>query len=375
MKVVMVSSDALQEFNSSYWRGVIPANALNKLGHEVTIVSVETWMKDRQRELFASADLIVIQRVLIEESIERASFWKQRGKAVVVDIDDGYSLLQDGKTSGNQASKFWHDGEVEVGMAGGFKFSKKLEVHPLQQFRQALPLITGMTMPSKILMEDWKAYAPCWYVPNYLDAERYLPWKRKYEGKPEVLTIGWGGSMSHKLSFERSGIAEALRRVFRDRRNVRFLLAGDHRILDILKLPPDRVEYQNYVTYAEWPRVLARMDIGVAPLQGRYDWSRSAIKSTEFSLMGIPFVATGCPTYQEHMEADIGVYVPDSEPYDRGTIAKRASVWYSKLCDVIDNWQTHKDKLDSQFDKSLEWSIERRVGDVAGTYESIIAHG
>lgn len=373
MRLLHIFADGMSEFNSSMHRGAIFVDALNRAGHLSTLMGVDEWMKDGRRDVISQSDIIVVERLLVEEARDRAAYWHSRGKAVVIDIDDSYSLLQDEKTSGNQAAKFWQRGEVDIHY-GSVTYSKKLSVSPLEQFRQGLQNVTGLTSPSRILNEDWAMYSKTWLVPNYIDAELYLPFRKKYASIPKELLIGWGGSMSHKISFERSGVAEALRKIIAKYPHVKFLLAGDNRIINILKLPPDRIIYQPYVAYFDFPNVLARFDIGIAPLQGRYDHSRSSIKSQSLSLMGIPFVATGCPTYEEHQRADMGLYVEDSPEYDDKTVSLRAVQWEAQLSDIIENYDIHKKKIDSQFDLALDWSIDRRIGDVISTYEDIIAH-
>lgn len=371
MKIAHIFADNLAEANSSIWRGKIIQEALRRAGHNATLVHVDVWMKDIRRSELHDADLIVVERVMVEESVDRAKYWQARGKAVVVDIDDAYHLLQPYAESGNQAAKFWREGEVDISYSTGIKFTKKLEVAPLEQFRRAMGYCAGLTMPSRVLAEDWRLYAPCWYVPNYIDQERYLPFVREKPNRPDEIVIGWGGSMSHKISFEKSGVALALPRVLRQRPQAKVLICGDERIVNIIKCPPSQVYFQHYVTWREWPRCVARMDIGLAPLHGRYDHSRSAIKSIEYSTIGIPFIATGCPTYQDFMDAGCGWYVNDG-PDTQIEIERRADEWESKLLDMIDHYADYKAQMDAKFEYAQEWWVDNRAADVAKTYGAII---
>jgi hypothetical protein len=373
MQICHFVSDSLQEMNSSWWRGGIPASAINRLTkHRMMLLSIGAWMKSSAQDIVNRSDLVIVERILVEEAVERSKFWSDRSKAVVIDIDDSYSLLQPQEISGNAASKFWTRGMVEVQYAGGFKHEKKLDVSPLEQFRRGLVNCRGITMPSRILAEDWQAYSRTWVVPNYIDAGRYLPHRKTDLTTPKEIVIGWGGSMSHKLSFERSGVAEALRRVIRKYKHVKFMLCGDQRIADIVKFPPDKLIYRPYVMYNEWPLLLKQFDIGIAPLQGRYDSSRSAIKSEEFSVMGIPFVGTGCPTYEAHQKAGIGLYIQDSEDFSPEAIEDRSRQWEWELSKIIENYPWHKKLAVDQLDLALEWSMDRRVGNVIDTYQEIV---
>lgn len=373
MKIAHIFADSIGEANSSLWRGRIIVDALRRVGHTISFTHIDTWMKDSRRSDLADADIIIIERVLVEESIQRAQFWRERGKAVVVDIDDAYHLLQSFEESGNQASKFWRDGIVDITYADGSKVEKRLGIKPLEQFRQGLKFCAGLTMPSRVLAEDWKTYAKCWFVPNYIDQERYLPFTRPLPHRTDEIIIGWGGSMSHKISFEKSGVATALRNVLRQRPQAKLMVCGDQRIIDIVKCPPQQAIHQPYVTWNEWPRVLSRFDIGLAPLHGKYDWSRSAIKGVEYSTMGIPFIATGCPTYIDFQDAGVGEYIQDGED-NSGAIGDRAVLWETKLLDMIDHYPAYLAKARSQHDRehAQEWWVDRRVNDIAATYQEIV---
>ena len=372
MKIAHIFSDSAPEYNSTRYRGQIPGDALIRAGHTVSYLHIDTWMKDSRRSDLSDADIIVIERVLVEESIQRAQYWRERGKAVVVDIDDAYQLLQPFEESGNQASKFWRDGIVDITYADGSKVEKRLGIKPLDQFRQGLRHCAGLTMPSKILADDWKAYAKCWYVPNYLNQRDYLPfYQNKLPHHSDEIIIGWGGSMSHKISFEKSGVATALRNVLRQRSQTKLMICGDQRIIDIVKCPPQQAIHQPYVTWNEWPRVFSRFDIALAPLHGRYDHSRSSLKLAESSTMGIPIVATGCPTYSEWQAADVGWFIPDGE---ENALRDRESLWETRLLDMIDHYPAYLEKARSQHDRDYaqEWWVDRRVDDIAATYEEII---
>lgn len=370
MNIVHIFSDGNSEYNSSRHRGQTILDALHRAGHKVSYIHVDAWMKDSRKSELADAEIIVIERVLVEESVERTKFWQQRGKSVVVDIDDAYHLLQPFEESGNQAAKFWQQGIVDITYPGGVKVQKQLETTPLAQFRNGLKYCAGITMPSRILAEDWSIYAKCWFVPNYLNEREYLPFAQKQlPHRDDEIVIGWGGSMSHKISFEKSGCAEALRSVLSKRPQAKVMICGDQRILDIIKCPPQQVLYRHYVTWNEWPRVLASFDIGIAPLHGRYDHSRSSLKLSETATMGIPVLATGCPTYSEWQENGTGWYVEDGPESEVGL---RAEQWESRLLDMIDNYDQYKRATDEKLTYAMEWWIDRRVNDIVNTYQEII---
>jgi glycosyltransferase involved in cell wall biosynthesis len=367
LNIVHVFSDGHSEYNSSQHRGRTLHNAFLRAGINSSLVHIEAWMKDKMRPEVALSDIVIIERVLVEESVSMAKYWGGMGKPIVIDIDDSYHRLQSFEESGNQAARFWKEGLVDVSL-GGMKFEKRLETTPLEQFRQGLKYCAGLTMPSRFLAEEWAPYAPTYFVPNYFDPSVYLPHKQSRLPSKEIV-IGWGGSMSHKISFEKSGVAEGLRILFRKNPHVKFLLAGDNRILDILRLPRERVIYQPYVTWDEWPRVLSRMNIVAAPLHGPYDASRSAIKAWESASMGIPFVATGSRTYEDWQENNVGWFVNDGPENE---IGKRAELWAERLIDMCDNYPRYKQEIDAALPYAQTWWVDNRVNDVIATYQTII---
>ena len=371
MNIVSIGADSWVEFNSDCWQRVIPSRALARAGHNVSMPLVDRWFRhdDEIRSELARADIVIVQRVLVEESLDRCRFWKEHKKPIICSFDDHYGLLR--PEDGNQASKFWYDGVVDVHHAMGVSYPKKLAIHPMKQVEMAAEHLSGFSMPSRVLADYWKWLLPCYYIPNYIDSPRYLAAKQSkvWKGTGDELIIGWGGSLSHLNSFRKSGILDGLSRVFKQRKNVKFMLAGDKRILPLLKLPKDRVIFQPYVMWSDWPKVVAKMDITVAPLWGEYDWGRSAIKSTESCLMGLPFVATGCPTYQDWIDKGIGLYVNDGQLEE---IEKRAAEWTEKLLDVIDHYTEYRDEMASHIDYAMSWDIDANVEYIEGVYKEVI---
>ena len=371
MNIVHVFSDSMSEFNSSGWRGVWPARALARAGHNVYMPLVDQWFRhtDEIRAWCARADIIIVQRVLVEESRDRVEYWHEKKKPIILDFDDSYEKLR--PEDGNQASKFWYDGEVDVRHQMGVTYTKKLDIHPLEQVKMAAKFISGFSMPSKILAEDWQWLAPCYYIPNFIDSPRYLSAKKTkvWKSTGDELVIGWGGSLSHLNSFKFSGILDALTRVFKQRKNVKFLLAGDERIMPLLKLPRDRIIFQQYVMWSDWPKVMAKMDIVVAPLFNRYDHSRSGIKLMESALMGLPVVATGCPTYEDWMNKNIGLYINDGPKEE---MKDRSELWEQKLLDVIDHYSEYRDEMASHIDYAMSWDVDANVKYIESVYKEVI---
>jgi glycosyltransferase involved in cell wall biosynthesis len=206
-------------------------------------------------------------------------------------------------------------------------------------------------------MEDWHAYVPMYYLPNYIDLANYQ------EHAPAAhagITLGWGGSLSHLQSFTGSGVLAALKRVCRARPQVKVVLCGsDRRIFDQLPLPTAQKVLLPWGTYAEWPARLANFDIGLAPLHGGYDERRSWIKVLEYLVMQIPWVASEGPAY-----AEFGLY---------GALVKNTpSAWEHALLERIDHLDDYRALArGAGYQAGLACGIDANIDNVVGTYAAI----
>jgi hypothetical protein len=309
MNIVYFVSDGILEYNSSHFRVSLQADALQMADlADAKILNIQHWLKRTTESMVAcaEADVIVIQRVMLAESIERALYWIERGKKVLVDFDDAYDLI--GKE--NAAYPFWGEGLVDITDANGRTFQRKLIPHPVEQFKSGLSQITGSITPSSQLCKDWGVYNRSFRIENYLDSNRYHAAKRKKRNSRKI-SIGWGGSLSHLTSFSHSGVQKALQNVLSKYSNVELLIFGDERVVKQLPFK-EKVRHIPYVMWRDWPKMLNLYDIGIAPLAGKYDARRSALKVKEYICMGIPFVATSGMPYldiEESKKAKSGIFV------------------------------------------------------------------
>ena len=371
MVIFSTFADNAGEYNSSRYRTLEPAEVLNTAGHTVYLRHIASWMFDdpQANVELAKSDLIIVQRVMAEESAKQAKFWRERKKAIVVDFDDAYQLIDES----NAAHKFWGRGEVEIEGPYKVKYEKILDQHPLQQFiGGVLNYCVGGTMPGKMLKKTWEKQFPCWYIPNFVNTDRYLKFDLSQAKDPDWITLSYGGSLSHVPSFKLSGVEQALKRVIKQRKNVRVLICGDKRVYDRLQIPPNKKMYLNYVVWRDWPKIVAKFDIAIAPMVGLYDRSRSWIKLMEAGLMRLPVVATSCEPYSEWEEAGFGLYVPEGE--DEAGIEERSEHWEKALLETIDHIEDYREVMKNARDFTIELCDSRRnVNFIIRQYEDIIS--
>ncbi len=328
MKLVYFYADSRQEWNCSEWRCAIPARAINKrAGHAAEMLHVAEFagQTPRARAACRDADIIVVQRLLFGQVLDAIQYWRARGKAVVADFDDAYDLMP----PSNPGYRYWGERMASIPGSGGQHQWIHLDRSPLDEFRRGLRLVSAATAPSRQLVADWLDVTSMFFLPNYLDLEKYTGVAKPARQYGEVV-VGWGGGGSHQESLRNSGILEALGRVCQQRSNVRVVIAGaDPQTFAMVPVPEGRKTHLSWVPFQDWPKSLAQMDIGLAPLYGEYDQRRSWIKAAEYMAMRIPWVASRGVPYAELQE--FGLLVENTP-----------EAWASALLQVVDNLPSHR---------------------------------
>ena len=354
MRIVYVYADSPAEWNCSEWRCAIPARAINRAGrHQAELVSLADFGTHTPAATAACerADVIVVQRNLAGPVLSAIQHWKARGKVLLADFDDAYDLMP----PSNPAYAYWIRGLVH----GPGKDAPVVKVNPppLTQFKWGLRLVDAATVPSKRLASDWQAYTDVRYLPNYIELSNYQNIK---PAPHQDILVGWGGSLSHLQSFTESHVMKALQRVCRARPQVKALVCGsDRRIFDDLPLPAGQKILQPWVPYSEWPQVLSRFDIGIAPLYGPYDERRSWIKVLEYMVMKIPWAASDGPAYS------------DLRPFG-WLVSNTAGAWERLLLDMVDHLDEYRQNtVQDAYLYALAQSVDENVEKIVETYASI----
>jgi glycosyltransferase involved in cell wall biosynthesis len=352
MNIVYVYADNESEWNCSEWRCAIPARAINRTSlHHAKLLSIDDFRLNTPlaQEACLAADLIIVQRNLYEMVLSSMQHWKARDKAIVVDFDDAYHLLP----ANHPNYAFWNQGIIKVPNLP----AQKVDPPPLTQFKWGLRLAHAATVPSKRLADDWQSYTEMHYLPNYIDLKVY---ENAIHQKHNGVVIGWGGSVSHLQSFTNSGVLTALKKVCNVRPQVTVMVCGnDRRVYDSLQVPSRQKIFQPWVNYTEWPGVLAKFDIGLAPLSGDYDERRSWIKVLEYMVMKIPWVASEGSAYQELKQ--LGWLVKNTP-----------EAWERILIDMVDHIGDYKKEAAGEpYLFGIGQNIDENINRVISIYENI----
>jgi hypothetical protein len=354
MNFALIFADKQIEWNTSQFRIVTPGKALAKIKHGVSLIPVQLFQEGHKdsEEVCSKADIIVVERNLIGDVITKMAYWYARGKVIVANYDDNYEEIE----STNIAYQYWHDGTAVVENEKKEQQLMHIFPPPLDQFKRGLKLAYAQVTPSKELCKYFEKYTPAYHLPNYFETGNYI--NQPKENSKDIV-IGWGGSVGHIPSFEQSGVLQAFKNVVEVRPNVKIMIVGDDRIFNKIEIPQLNKIFQPYVNFVEWPKVINKFSIGIAPLAGVYDNFRSIIKPVEFSLTKKPWIASDGPSYHE-----TGKY---------GTLVENTvDNWTNALLEKIDNLENENLKAQGEpYQWGLDQDVDRNAHNIANVYRRI----
>lgn len=359
--LVKIYADAPHEWNCSEWRDLAVADAINKSATDgvhpdwsaklVHVSGFMDYLNPAIQEIMRKADIITVQRNLIAEDVFTSiRYWKGLGKVVLADLDDAYHILP----FSNPAFQFWKENVYN------------LDPTPLAMLERGLSYCDGLTCPNRLLYGDWSHVVKGYYLQNFARREWWtgLPEKNQLKeslGIPlDKIVIGWGGSVSHYDSWHGSGLFEAATNIVRHNPNVLFAICGnDPRIYDHLPVHKDYKKQIPGVPPGEWPKIVSSFDIGVAPLYGPYDQRRSWIKSLEYGLAGIPWIATAGEPYRDH--AAFGALIENS-----------AENWESAIEECIRLLPEAQVIARDRVSVFQQWFVDQQLDNIIALYRTIM---
>jgi glycosyltransferase involved in cell wall biosynthesis len=351
--ILFVHSDGWNEWNCSEHRCFVPFRALRRAGYHVEIMDVEKWKSIDAKKDAASitADLIILQRNAFDVAINKISYWKAMGKAVVVDLDDAYELMTE--ATGAPSYEFWKYGRVEQNGKPA-----TISPKPIEQLKWGVKIAGAVSSPSNVILDDWDKYGVRkYFIPNYLQMDVY----KRHPVHKELgkIYIGGGGSMTHLESWRSSGVTKALQQICKKYPQVMVVVCGDQRVCGTLGVKATQIAYSGWQPYMLYSKSLSYLDIGLLPLSGEYDRRRSSLKAAEYIIMGIPWIASDLEPYHD-MKCGLVV---------KNTVEE----WFSNMEAIINSLEELKPYVEADRIEAIkEFDIDLHVGDLIKTYERII---
>ncbi len=255
---------------SGYYRLYLPAMTLAARGWPVVV--------DRPTiDDFEAADILVFQRQRKAIAVREMEKWKQRGKKIVLDLDDNFFLLEP-----HNPVKPLYDEEA------------------LKCQAAAAQLADAVTVTTESIKDGYAKFNPEIFVlPNSVDQDKL---KAKRIVRPEVI-IGWQGGWTHAEDLKT--IKNSVRSVVK-KTGARLVLAGYN--------PPGvfrSAEFRPWVPFTDdlpYLDSIRDFSIGLCPLaKTPFNECKSDIKFLEYSLLGIPTVATKIRTHADIAHGTTGL--------------------------------------------------------------------
>lgn len=359
MNLLYFYADKPHELNCSIHDCMRPADAINKYypGNQAMYRHIDEFGNNTPeiQELCSQADIIIVERNLFGDVLTQIMYWKVRGKTIISIFDDAYPQM----TKDNPAYSFWKHGEVTF-TDEKTKQVKRVynNVPPLKLFEWGNKMVKAIQVPNKVMQKDWSIYNDVYYLHNYINPDIYINSTRL--NPHDDIIIGWHGSLSHRYSFQNSGVIKAVRNVIRKYPNTRFLLGGDQRVVDFISLPKGRKLFQPYVPEEQWGGALKNFDIALAPLSGEYDRRRSWIRGIEYMACQLPCIGSRCETYDELEDYMVLV---DNSPEN----------WENAISEMVENIQQHRERVKEEpYKFALEQSYEKNMWRNLEVYKQVI---
>jgi len=300
MRVLLAHSSS--SAGSVHYRIIEPARAVLESGADVDVVvrmgiptTVSVPPGGRKGQVTAvdagDADVVVLQLPKTEAMLQTIRALKAQGVAVVVETDD----LLSGVPYGHAA----HDALVRKGMA-----------RLLSECAREADLITAST---PALLAEYAPHGRGVVVPNAVH-RRIAELPPAYEREPEVVTVGWTGSVAghpYDLQEMGSGLQQALHRTGG---RSRFLVLGQKwDAKQRLGLTDEPAEVAWMPDPDAYGAALGELfDVGIAPLRiDRFNTAKSWLKPLEYSARGVFCVRARTPEYER-----LGLGLPAKAPKD-----------------------------------------------------------
>lgn len=360
MEILFVYADQKHEMNCSVFNCFNPTEAINKTGvHTANYIHVDDFVKNEPetQKLCSEADIIVIERNFFQDVSTMEVFWWTRGQNIGGIWDDGYSVMH----PKNPAYPFWNNGEIRYILKDQPNVEQVgyMSPKPLVQMKYSLHFLKGAQVVSDALIEDWSPYVDCYKINNHLVIDRYTNVTEPLYPH-DGIWIGWTGSLSHRDSFESSGLLRAYRKICKNFPTVKILITGDKKIYDELDVPNTRKMFSGYVPAEQYPSLIKSLDICTIPLAGEYDKRRSQIKPLECLALKVPFIATNYPNYN-HLA-----------PY--GTFTENGwQNWENAIAESIEKLSDLREKaVDVGYPFALTQDIDLHVQERIDLYQMLI---
>lgn len=299
MRVLVLPADT---GGCGYYRLIFAAEHLRSMGHDVIIqypgasAGFEVRFEDDimvDFQLPEDVDVLVMQRISHEWHMQAVPLIRNKGIAVVIDMDDDLSSIH------RNNAAYWN-----------YRPRNNRTPFSYKNAQQICRSATYVTVSTPTLMNVYAAHNPGQVLRNYVP-ERYLMIEPVPQEHP---VFGWGGTLqSHPEDLAVCG--RAIKTVVDE--GYRFKVVGPGKgIANKLQLATEP-EATGAVPLFNWPSKLADLTVGLAPLEASsFNRSKSHLKPLEYNSVGVPYIASPREEYRwYHKQAQGGVLADQAKDW------------------------------------------------------------
>ena len=290
-KRILYLSDLLG--GCAWYRCHAPGMALQRLGHEVRLQDTLEF------EDIDWCDVLIVQRIGETKLARAFEYARSRDKLTVYDLDDDLWSL----ASTNQVKEYWSQERL-----GG-----------LATVLRAADRVTTSTQPLALLLGAYCSDVRV--IPNMLPQEDWPSVGKDFDHAAPIV-VGWAGGVSHYQDLKE--VADVLGQLLDRHPGIEVHLAGAE---EEWVAPHERLKYLESVRLEEYAGLLSGFDIAIAPLcDNRFNASKSDLKVLEYSMIGLPAVASKVPAYSASVRHG-----------ETGFLARNAKDWLKHLSALVED--------------------------------------
>lgn len=331
------------QYGCGHHRVIWPSETLARQGVDVSIVShenrhVEMVIDDHEDRVVdvnipEHANVVVLQRVTHKYLAQAVSVIREKGVAVVVDVDDDLTTIH----PDNPAWTMLHP-------TRNGQYVGKPWKHSWNYLGEACRAATLVVCATPSLLRKYGANGNGVVIPNYLASHYYdvkhedsdlLGWPASLQSHPNdpdavgnaVARLVSAGARFHVTSHA-DGVGAA------------FGLSGD----DVVDRSSGAVELY------DWPGTIAKIGVGITPLADtRFNMSKSWLKPLELAAVGVPWVGSPRAEYRRLHELGCGV------------LADRPKDWFRVLRSLLSDESRRAELSDAGRNVAAQLRLENHA--------------
>lgn len=302
----------------TYYRLIAPQKAVNDHGHDWQYYGNDLYKdgRDNFNKFFKGFDIVISKHIDKPSGAKAVSLACQKNSVpLVFDLDDDMFSIREDQPAYEQGYQKGHMKRVYLATNMSFADAFFVSTEPLKETYQ------------KFYKDMFDIDMPIYVLPNYNDAELFNFQSPKNSDR---VVLGYHGSVTHDADLKM--ILPIIDKLMFKHKNLYMQIMGSVRKESIEALfkgiyNKDRFEVTpGTPAFDHFPSVLMAhaWDIGVAPLiDDQFNRGKSHIKYLEYTMKGIPTVASDVYPYSENAKHAVLCKTPDD--------------WYNRLDSLIKN--------------------------------------